>query len=280
MAQNKKIVVLYHGGCPDGFSGAWAAWKKLGNGAEYIGLIDRLKLPAGFRGETVYLIDWMYKELEMRKLLHSVRRLVVLDHHESAVEEIRSVPEHVYDQKHSGAVLAWRYFHSGKPTPKLLKFIEDNDLWAQKYKDTEAVSALIESLPQNFKTWSSLVADFENRRRFKNRLAEGQTILNYQARAIDHLISGAQHILFKGHRVLAVNSPVLRDKMGHLLARKQPPFGVLWWEEGKHLRISLRSVKGFSLLPLFKQFKAAGGHPNAGGIILPAGSKLPWKRVK
>src|SRR3989344_3757446 len=38
MHEHKKIAVLYHGGCPDGFGGAYAAWKKFGNMAEYIPL--------------------------------------------------------------------------------------------------------------------------------------------------------------------------------------------------------------------------------------------------
>src|SRR3989344_1169898 len=35
---NKKIAVLYHKGCTDGFGAAWAAWKKFGARAEYLGV--------------------------------------------------------------------------------------------------------------------------------------------------------------------------------------------------------------------------------------------------
>ena len=31
-----NISVLYHADCPDGFGGAYAAWKKFGDTAEYI----------------------------------------------------------------------------------------------------------------------------------------------------------------------------------------------------------------------------------------------------
>ena len=34
----KNIVVLYHNDCTDGFSAAWAAWRKLGSKADYIGI--------------------------------------------------------------------------------------------------------------------------------------------------------------------------------------------------------------------------------------------------
>src|SRR6187200_2693603 len=35
-ASPHQTVVLYHGNCPDGFGGAWAAWQRLGAAATYL----------------------------------------------------------------------------------------------------------------------------------------------------------------------------------------------------------------------------------------------------
>ena len=32
----KDIVIFYHKECQDGFSGAWVAWKKFGESADYV----------------------------------------------------------------------------------------------------------------------------------------------------------------------------------------------------------------------------------------------------
>ena len=37
-----------------------------------------------------------------------------------------------FDMNHSGARLAWDYFHPGKEPPKFINYIEDCDLWAWK----------------------------------------------------------------------------------------------------------------------------------------------------
>lgn len=85
----KKIVVIYHGGCPDGFSGAWAAWKKFGNRAEYIGAYDRLALPHKLTDKEVYLIDYTYKPDLVKKLTQDNRRVTAIDHHITAEAAVK-----------------------------------------------------------------------------------------------------------------------------------------------------------------------------------------------
>ena len=58
MSENKKeIVILYHGGCPDGFGGAYAAWKKFGDAAEYIPVQHDRVVPEGLAGRKLFFID-------------------------------------------------------------------------------------------------------------------------------------------------------------------------------------------------------------------------------
>ena len=82
---HKEIVVIYHGKCPDGFGGAYAAWKKFGDTATYLPADHGDAPPEGLEGREVYLVDFCYEIAEqMERLARTAKRLVVLDHHESA----------------------------------------------------------------------------------------------------------------------------------------------------------------------------------------------------
>ena len=63
----KNIVVLYHADCPDGFGGAWAAHKKLGEKAEYIGVHHNFLPPKGLDGKEIYMIDFVYPKEDNEK---------------------------------------------------------------------------------------------------------------------------------------------------------------------------------------------------------------------
>ena len=58
---SKNIVVVYHGDCTDGFSAAWAAWKKFGNKAEYLGIDPGELLPTGLEDKEIYMLDVLSK---------------------------------------------------------------------------------------------------------------------------------------------------------------------------------------------------------------------------
>src|SRR3989344_3599696 len=66
---SKDIVVLYHSNCTDGFGGAWAAWKKFGDKAEYIGVIHQTPVPKGLKNKCIYSVDFTYPEPIVKKLI-------------------------------------------------------------------------------------------------------------------------------------------------------------------------------------------------------------------
>lgn len=273
-----KIAVLYHGGCSDGFGGAWAAWKKLGNHAEYIPLYDRQRPPPGLKGKELYFIDWTFGDPAVTKdLVRNNKRVIILDHHAQAEKIMRLAQEHVFSKENSGAVIAWKYFHPRKRVPLLLKYIEDYDIWKFRLRNTAAVNTLIEATPFDFGAWSRLAADFEKPALRKRHVAAGKLLLRYKTILVNDIVSGAKLVRWGKYEIFAVNAPILRNEAGHILAQKKPPFSVMWWEESNKIRISLRAIKSFNIL---KNIKGSKGHPQAAGMELPWGSKLPWREVK
>ena len=111
----ENIVILFDGDeCPDGFGGAWVAWKKFKNTAKYIGVLHNEPLPGGLENKTIYLIDFTCSEREMKKLVNDNMKVVLIDHHISAEGATKVADERLFSLKHSGSVLAWKYFNPSK----------------------------------------------------------------------------------------------------------------------------------------------------------------------
>ncbi len=275
----KNTVVLYHKNCTDGFSAAWAAWLALGGKADYIPVVHQEPLPEGLEGKTVYLLDFCYKEDAMRGLLAAAKKVTALDHHAMSEEAVRLTDGGVFDNAHSGALLAWEHFHPKKKAPLFLKYVEDNDLWRHELPQSKAMTAYLRTVPFDFKTWNKLAREIETAAGRKACWQKGCLLLTQEMQLVDRLVKeNAQMVEFCGHRALAVNSPFFRDNIGHALYETFPPFGIIWDERKGKTVVSLRSDGTFDVAALAAQF-GGGGHKAAAGFTLPEGKPLPWKVV-
>lgn len=276
-APKKDIVVIYHGNCTDGFSGAWAAWKKLGKKAEYIGVQHHTLPPLGLTNKELYFIDFVYPEKIMRKLIKTNKKVTAIDHHVSAEKTIKLTQDYLYSIKHSGAVLAWKYFHPNKPVPRLLKHVEDTDLWKFKLPHTKEIFAYLELFDFAFKTWDKLAKDLENSKKRKQYVEKGRLILRYEEKQVERLVSeNSEKVNFEGHDSLAVNSPVLVSKIGASLVKKKPPIGIIWQQKQGKKIVSLRSNGKTDVAKLAKKY-GGGGHKAASAFAIDASKKLPWE---
>ena len=134
----QKIIVIYHGDCRDGFGGAWAAWKKFGNKAAYLPALDRFIPPCVLKNKEIYLIDYGYPADVTKKLMRDNVRVTAIDHHITARDVVKTTHNYSFSLHHSGAVLAWNYFHPGQKVPTLLRCVEDFDLWRWKTTSSKA----------------------------------------------------------------------------------------------------------------------------------------------
>lgn len=273
----KSVAVLYHKGCSDGFGGAWAAWKRLGYRASYLPVEHQEPPPEGLRGKKIYLIDFCYSSEITKRLIADNKQVTVLDHHSTAAEAIQLTTDYRYDPTHSGAVLAWQYFHPGKPVPLLLRYVEDNDFWRFKLPQAKELAAFLLLGEFDFSQWNVFVRNFEKARTRKKYVEIGAVILRYDDYTVLRLIEDcAQKVNFAGYETLAVNSPVLESVIGHALAVKLPPLGIVWRQKRSKIQVSLRSDGSVDVAAIARQF-GGGGHPSAAGFSLPLGQELPWK---
>ncbi len=282
--REKKIAVLYHAGCSDGFGGAYAAWTAFGNRADYYPMQYGDKAPV-LRGKTVYLIDFMFdSDAPLRVLQKANKQVTAIDHHVSNKARVMSTTDYRYARYNSGAVLAWQYFRPGKPVPLLLKYIEDRDIWAFKLNGTEEFNAFLLLQPQNFKTWNALVKKFENTDFRKEVMRQGKILREYElqlARAV--IEKSAMPVKFMGHAVYAINfngPKTVADEIQDVLAKKHPPFSILWkLQNDSMIHVSLRGNGTIDVTKLAERF-GGGGHHDSSGFGIKADMKLPWKPIK
>lgn len=282
MKRNKKIVVLYHGGCKDGFGAAWAAWKKFGARAEYIGVNQGEPFPNNLKGKRVYTLDFSYPFDITKKLLKIAKSLVVIDHHISSKKAIQLVPEHVFnnDFTHSGAALSWKYFHPEKKVPELLKRIEEVDIWKWNLPNTRELFASLETYDTNFILWNKIANDWESAHKRQKYLKEGEAILKYQDYLIKKAIENSEEVRFLGQRALAANFALsLNSEIGDAMRKKGYSLGIIWQKKGNEIVVSLRSTNKVDSSKIAARF-GGGGHKKAAAFRLPINQKFPWKRIK
>ena len=277
----KPICVLYHAECRDGFTAAWAAWKKFGSAADYIPI--KLGLPPlpEVKNKIVYMLDFMYYPPYLEKFMEDNKKVVAIDHHISAKEFIKKVPEYVFNLNHSGAALAFKYFHPGKKIPILVKLVEEGDLWKFKSKNVKEILAYTELFDFDFKIWDKLISDGEKEANYRKYAEKGSAIVAYEDKLIENIIrNNAYPVTFEGHKIYAINVPrFLRSQVGMILSKKYPPFSLIWQRDKTRIEVSLRSNGSLNVSEIAFKF-GGGGHPNAAGFSLPANSKFPWKDIR
>ncbi len=271
----KNIAILYHSGCSDGFGAAWAAWKKFGNRAEYIALRHQTHPSKSLENKEVYLLDITFFAKDLAWLIRHAESVTTIDHHAQALPEIRKATRYSFDTKKSGATLAWAFFHPKKPTPRMLRHIEDIDIWRFSYPKTNEIMAALDAEPMEFGAWNRFAEKLESPAHRTRIIATGSTLLKYQTKLAKELASKAVEVRLHGYRAGVVNSPVLNSEIGHeLYENLKFPIGIVWSRKADHYSVSLRS-KRVNVARLARRF-GGGGHPGAAGIKLPLNAPLPW----
>ena len=281
-SRGKEIAVIYHRDCPDGFGAAYAAWKKFGAKAEYYPMGYEDIAPA-LRDKVVYMLDFMFDQDGPLKVLQRANKQVTaLDHHVSNKARVMSTADYRYARHSSGAVLAWQYFHPGKPIPLWLKYVEDYDIWPKKLPGVDEVNAFLLMQPLDFKAWDKIVRNFEKAPFRKEVIRQGGMIKKYEDLLAQKVIaSSAFPVKFMGYAVYAVNfngTKTIANEISHLLYKKHPPFSILWKQRKDGIHVSLRG-NGTIDTSKFSQKFGGGGHRDSSAFRIDAKKGVPWKVI-
>jgi len=273
-------VILYHDKCPDGFGGAFAAWKKFGADASYIPAKRGEPFPEGLEGKEVYLIDFTsYPKEVLLDFEKKAKKFVILDHHVSAKESITAVKEHVYDPERSGAGIAWNYFHAEVPLPLFMQYVQDTDLWKYVLPHQAELRAYMNTLPLEFELWDRLLADFEIPERLSEYVKKGEAYLEYLTHLRKELSEDASLANFEGYEIYTLNAPgFFFSDLGNELALKKGPFSLMWYEKEGTRRFGLRSDGSIDVSVIAKRY-GGGGQKSAAGFRTSLDAPLPFTLI-
>ena len=258
-------LVLYHANCTDGMGAAYAAWKLLGSKAEYIPCRHGEE-PPDVTGRNVACLDYAFPNAVTKQMIEDANSLIIIDHHKSAMVDLHDVSNAIFDMKHSGAILAWNFFHPGKEPPKFLNYIEDRDLWKWELPYSREFSASFDMVPFDFDEFDKFCDDSV----FDDAIKRGSYILAYSKTVVKKICDKAVKREFEDKSVMIVNSSHWMSEIGNRLSQ-ECDFAVVWFfdHDSRQTIVSLRSFHdSIDVSEVAKKF-GGGGHKKAAGFQLP-----------
>jgi oligoribonuclease NrnB/cAMP/cGMP phosphodiesterase (DHH superfamily) len=278
----ERTIILYHDSCPDGFGGAYAAWKKFGNTVEYCALNYGKPIPVEYAGAHLYFVDFCYDRETMQKIISEAASVTVLDHHDGVQDVVKHMPEYVFDNNQSGATIAWRYFHPDTPVPSLLLFIEDDDIYRFALPDTKAVLAYLIVQPFEFEGWDKIAEELENRETREVFFVKARTYLEYFSLLCKYGASKAKLVEFEGRECyFATSLPLItmRSAIGKLLVDDAHPFSLIVRAHPEGFGVSIRGNGTIDVAEIARKY-GGNGHPGSAGFTIPNGTDMPWKLLE
>jgi len=260
---NTRGLCLYHANCADGFAAALCVWRKYGDSYEYVP-VQYGQDPPPVKGRKVVIVDFSYPREVLLKMKERAESLLVLDHHQTAEQDLKGLPFCVFDNTKSGAMLAWEAY-SVLPPPMLIRFVQDRDLWKWELDNTKAVSAGLRLLPMDFQVWNDYI---EDESLIEELVREGEVVLRYQEKCVQENVRKATRTSMAGYDVPIVNcTHLISETVGELA--KDEPFAVGYFDTGDKRVFNLRSDEnGVDVSEIAKRF-GGGGHIHAAGFTVP-----------
>lgn len=286
-------AIIYHGPCPDGTGGLWAA-------CHYKPIKNRYACKAGqnpqgdYTNMNVIFVDICPKIDYLLELVKISKYVVILDHHKSSEQLILNNSSllssisnlHIeFDMERSGCQMSWDYFFDFQPRPFFINYMGDRDLWTWKMPlSREINSALWELGYIDSYDLSKLTGLLENsEEKIKYLESTGKFIEIFNKKQIDIGLSNAveaslilnnnTYRIWLGGNV----NPVLRSELGNALCSKTfkdgtlPDFSACWQYDPKtdEWWVSFRGVPIRSPdLSILATYFGGGGHPMASGITI------------
>jgi len=199
-------------------------------------------------------------------MYNDANSLIVIDHHESAKNNLEGLDFCKFDMSKSGAVLLWEYLFPNVEVPILLKYIQDRDLWNWELKDSREVSAGLQLIPYT---------DYSEYNKYLNNVEplklKGSAILEYQNKIIGGIERSIDYLPLVrltncDTRLPLLNTTTLISEIGNMLSIT---FGgaVMYFDKGDKRIFSLRSNGEIDVSKIAEAYNG-GGHKAAAGFSI------------
>lgn len=291
-------IVVYHDKCMDGFTAAWAVWRRFGDAPQYVARNYGMEPDLDCRGKHVLIVDFSFPRDHLMRLVANdgAATVVILDHHKTAREDLEpfvfeeSMPGAIsagdvagmlrdldelrrppiialFDMERSGAGMAWDFCHGPDDRPLLINLVEDRDLWLFRLGDwSKHLHLALTSGPADFRRWNDV---HEGPHNFIRR---GEAIAAYRDSLVAEIVERATVIVIGGRYGMGVDCPYgLASDVGNRLLELWPDteFAAAIVRGEQTITYSLRSTDDRADVSEIARKFGGGGHRNAAGFKVP-----------
>jgi oligoribonuclease NrnB/cAMP/cGMP phosphodiesterase (DHH superfamily) len=273
MTPDEVDCVIFHHPCTDGFGSCFSAQhylSKLRKEINYYGTTFN-KPPPNVTGKNVLICDFSYKKEVMKELLATCNKVVVLDHHKSSEIELQDFPHEnkVFRMDHSGAYLTWKFFNREGTVPKMIRYIQDHDLWTKKLYKTDEVSAYMYSLPFTYDAYMPLLDDdYIDKAVIPMGVGMVQQNNAYIESTLKSMVPTFMEIRGMYYFISYLNSTHLKSEVGNKAFEKYPHsnFSAIYSVSDSSTAFSLRSMNDRTDVSEIAKGYNGGGHRNSAGL--------------
>lgn len=301
--QKEKILVITHGGCPDGTAAGFVMSLKYPEaviyGAQIRTFAEDKKLQEIFLGfRKLYIVDYSYPKDVILDFCSHYESVTIYDHHVTAQKDLvfDEPPKNlkvVFDMTRCGTEICWdeefgpsgpsgpcenQTQHktptgAGGPRKWWIKHISDRDLWKWEDENSHAFSEAFSVMGINSTTLRIIneYTDVE----IAEMYALGNNVRKYREKLFDKICESAFITQFEGYTVYAINTDIYQSDIGNILAKRPGvDFAVIYRQDPTSTTrwyVSLRGTKQeINLADLAKRLgqrsgTSGGGHPLAAG---------------
>lgn len=259
-------LVIYHGGCQDGFCAAWVIHRY----CQEMDVAQPKFIPAkygdeppGVTGLKVVIVDFSYPRKDLVRMHGDAESLVVLDHHKTAQEDLAGLEFAKFDMEKSGAGMAWEHFFVSLP-PWPVSYVEDRDLWRFERNSSREVNAYLQTVPHDFAAWNRLADSLS----WTEVVQAGEAVSRSIDQYVEKMSAQSYMRVVAGYLVPVINAPYVHisELVGHLAETNY--FAIGWFKRGDgKYQFSLRSRGEIDVSEIAKSY-GGGGHRASAGFVL------------
>jgi oligoribonuclease NrnB/cAMP/cGMP phosphodiesterase (DHH superfamily) len=281
-------MVLYHGDCIDGYASAFACYyyfkqkkDKKKKKITYMPL-QYQKQPPMVDGKNILMCDFSFKYSVLKDILKSSRKLLILDHHQSAEKDLRNIPNEnkIFRMDHSGAYITWAYFFGEESVPLMIRYVEDNDIWKRSMTNTRQFISYVANIPKQFDQYEKLLDDdFVTNSVIPIGDGMQKQNDNYINDGVKKMAVNFILLDNKLYFVGTVNTSILKSEIGNafLISNPDANFAICYSknEYTGETYISMRSTNtGTDVEEIASKF-GGGGHRNSAGLSVYTADTIP-----
>lgn len=291
-----KKYIIYHDKCPDGLTSA-ALFKIHTVKFNFDDSHNYTYIPGNYNmsfeelnltpNSIVYFLDFSFKREMFERVLEESHTVFLLDHHKTAHDELSHLFTHnklkvYFDNNECGSSLTYKYLYPGKPLPKVIEHIKDQDLWLWKDPNSKLFSAYLSTLEFSFEGFYKFYRAYfmlPNRNEvYENYLFIGKKLLDmFQKDALSCIETNLvkKHIPDIGDACI-INCPskLTGYVKTELIENKQEQVLLTYAIGSKGMRISIRVADDLDAIKIAKMIDPVKG----GGHILAAGAFIPFEQ--